>query len=150
VSVDFIDLPQLLSARGRVRLPGSKSISNRVLLLAALASGAPSCATCCSRTIRRACSTRCRPSASVSSRGRHASASAASPALSGSRGDLFLGNAGTAFRPLTAVLALAGGHYRLSGVPRMHERPIADLVDGVAAAGRRHQLPRQRRLSRPC
>jgi 3-phosphoshikimate 1-carboxyvinyltransferase len=46
--------------------------------------------------------------------------------------DLFLGNAGTAFRPLTAALALSGGDYTLSGVPRMHERPIGDLVDACA------------------
>jgi len=51
------------------------------------------------------------------------------------RADLFLGNAGTAFRPLTAVLALADGHYELSGVARMHERPIGDLVDALRAAG---------------
>jgi 3-phosphoshikimate 1-carboxyvinyltransferase len=49
--------------------------------------------------------------------------------------DLFLGNAGTAFRPLTAVLAFSGGNYRLAGVPRMHERPIADLVDGLRQLG---------------
>ncbi|RTL50422.1 MAG: bifunctional 3-phosphoshikimate 1-carboxyvinyltransferase/cytidylate kinase, partial [Rhodocyclaceae bacterium] len=49
--------------------------------------------------------------------------------------DLFLGNAGTAFRPLTAALALSGGHYQLSGVPRMHERPIGDLVDGLRQIG---------------
>src|SRR5206468_10975093 len=49
--------------------------------------------------------------------------------------DLFLGNAGTAFRPLTAALALNGGHYRLSGVARMHERPIGDLVDALAGVG---------------
>ena len=48
-----------------------------------------------------------------------------------SAAQLFLGNAGTAFRPLTAVLALAGGDYELSGVPRMHERPIGDLVDAL-------------------
>jgi 3-phosphoshikimate 1-carboxyvinyltransferase len=48
---------------------------------------------------------------------------------------LFLGNAGTAFRPLTAVLALAGGEYALSGVPRMHERPIGDLVDALRSLG---------------
>jgi len=51
--------------------------------------------------------------------------------------DLFLGNAGTAFRPLTAALALADGHYVLSGVARMHERPIGDLVDALAQAGAR-------------
>jgi 3-phosphoshikimate 1-carboxyvinyltransferase len=49
--------------------------------------------------------------------------------------DLFMGNAGTAIRPLTAALALSGGHYRLSGVPRMHERPIGDLVDGLLQIG---------------
>ena len=49
--------------------------------------------------------------------------------------DLFLGNAGTAFRPLTAVLAVLGGSYSLHGVPRMHERPIGDLVDALRIAG---------------
>jgi 3-phosphoshikimate 1-carboxyvinyltransferase len=49
--------------------------------------------------------------------------------------DLFLGNAGTAFRPLTAALALSNGKYRLHGVPRMHERPIGDLVDALRQAG---------------
>ena len=49
--------------------------------------------------------------------------------------ELFLGNAGTAFRPLTAVLALNGGDYRLSGVTRMHERPIGDLVDALRRIG---------------
>jgi 3-phosphoshikimate 1-carboxyvinyltransferase len=48
---------------------------------------------------------------------------------------LFLGNAGTAFRPLTAALALAGGDYILKGVARMHERPIGDLVDGLRQLG---------------
>ena len=51
------------------------------------------------------------------------------------RAALFLGNAGTAFRPLTAVLALAGGEYELSGVARMHERPIGDLVDALRSLG---------------
>ena len=51
--------------------------------------------------------------------------------------DLFLGNAGTAFRPLTAALALSGGDYTLSGVPRMHERPIGDLVDALRGSGAR-------------
>jgi 3-phosphoshikimate 1-carboxyvinyltransferase len=49
--------------------------------------------------------------------------------------DLFMGNAGTAIRPLTAALAMQGGDYRLSGVARMHERPIQDLVDGLRQVG---------------
>ena len=64
------------------------------------------------------------------------------------KADLFLGNAGTAFRPLTAVLALSGGHYRLSGVARMHERPIGDLVDALRQTRRGHRLPRRRRAIR--
>ena len=55
----------------------------------------------------------------------------------GKSADLFLGNAGTAFRPLTAVLAVLGGDYKLSGVPRMHERPIGDLVDALRRIGAR-------------
>lgn len=49
--------------------------------------------------------------------------------------ELFLGNAGTAFRPLTAALAMSGGDYVLKGVARMHERPIGDLVDGLRQLG---------------
>ena len=53
------------------------------------------------------------------------------------KADLHLGNAGTAFRPLTAALAFCGGEYRLSGVPRMHQRPIGDLVDALRGLGAR-------------
>jgi 3-phosphoshikimate 1-carboxyvinyltransferase len=53
------------------------------------------------------------------------------------KAELFLGNAGTAFRPLTAALAFSGGEYRLAGVPRMHERPIGDLVDALRGIGAR-------------
>ena len=135
--LNFIDIPPLLSARGTIILPGSKSISNRILLLSALAQG--------TTEIRDVL---------VSDDTAHM--------LSGlralgvgveqlemyvfriggcggnfpvKRAELFLGNAGTVFRPLTAVLALSGGDYKLSGVPRMHERPIGDLVDALSALG---------------
>src|SRR5690625_3288321 len=49
--------------------------------------------------------------------------------------DLFLRNAGTAMRSLTAALAWADGNYRLSGIERMHERPIGDLVTALQAGG---------------
>lgn len=52
-----------------------------------------------------------------------------------SKAKLFLGNAGTAFRPLTAVLAIMGGDYEISGISRMHERPIKDLVDALDQIG---------------
>jgi 3-phosphoshikimate 1-carboxyvinyltransferase len=51
--------------------------------------------------------------------------------------DLFMGNAGTAIRPLTAALAVIGGDYTIHGVARMHERPIGDLVDALNAVGAR-------------
>jgi 3-phosphoshikimate 1-carboxyvinyltransferase len=56
-------------------------------------------------------------------------------AFTARQADLFLGNAGTAVRPLTAALAVNGGDYRIHGVPRMHERPIGDLVDGLRQIG---------------
>lgn len=126
-------------AAGTVRLPGSKSISNRVLLLAALADGDTVV-----RDLLQADDTRIMVE-SLSRLGVRCVAE--SPGLllvPGARGEfpvreaaLFLGNAGTAFRPLTAALAIRGGEYRLSGAPRMHERPIGDLVDALQALGAR-------------
>ncbi len=134
----FLDLPPLARARGSVQLPGSKSISNRTLLLAALAQGATEIhALLASDDVDRMLE-------ALEALG-IASERGADPEVLRVRGragafpvkqaDLFLGNAGTAFRPLTAALALSDGHYRLSGVPRMHERPIGDLVDALRQAG---------------
>ena len=133
----FLDLPQVLSAGGTVRLPGSKSISNRVLLLAALAAGETEVRDLlASDDIERMLEALLALGIKVVSRGGE------SWAIVGCGGqfpvkqaELFLGNAGTAFRPLTAALALAGGDYVLKGVARMHERPIGDLVDGLRQLG---------------
>jgi 3-phosphoshikimate 1-carboxyvinyltransferase len=66
----------------------------------------------------------------------HASRSTAWPGqLPQRQADLFLGNAGTAMRPLTAALAVLGGDFTLRGIPRMHERPIGDLVDALRQLG---------------
>ena len=137
MSVDYIDLPQVLSARGTVRLPGSKSISNRLLLLAALASGETElhdllASDDTARMIEalRSLGVGIEPLAEDAFR-----VNGVGGSFPVRQADLFLGNAGTAFRSLTAVLALAGGDYRLSGVPRMHERPIGDLVDGLRQLG---------------
>jgi len=119
-------------AQGVVRLPGSKSISNRVLLLAALAGGETTL-----HGLLDADDTKvmlealARLGVQCDSRSVHG----AGGPFPAKRGELFLGNAGTAFRPLTAVLAFSGGEYRLSGVSRMHERPIRDLVDALRSAG---------------
>jgi 3-phosphoshikimate 1-carboxyvinyltransferase len=129
-----LELGPLRRAAGTVRLPGSKSISNRVLLLAALAQGETAV-----RGLLDADDTRVMRTAlgRLGVGAREDGVRGAGGAFAQKQADLFLGNAGTAFRPLTAVLALCGGEYRLSGVPRMHERPIGDLVDALRAIGAR-------------
>ncbi|WP_024536913.1 bifunctional 3-phosphoshikimate 1-carboxyvinyltransferase/cytidylate kinase [Comamonas badia] len=135
--IPFLDLPPLASAGGSVALPGSKSISNRVLLLAALSQG-----TTAVRSLLDSDDTRVMLDAlrelgcGVEERGdglvRITGLGGAQPR---SPARLFLGNAGTAMRPLTAALALLGGEYELSGIARMHERPIGDLVDALRQLG---------------
>ena len=134
---DYLDLPALTRASGTVRLPGSKSISNRMLLLAALAAGETEI-----RDLLDSDDTRVMLAAlqkvgvGVTALGSNAyRVNGCAGMFPGKEADLFMGNAGTAIRPLTAALALSGGHYRLSGVPRMHERPIGDLVDGLRQIG---------------
>ncbi|WP_447742349.1 bifunctional 3-phosphoshikimate 1-carboxyvinyltransferase/cytidylate kinase [Variovorax boronicumulans] len=139
-STAFLDLPPLAGAAGTVRLPGSKSISNRVLLLAALASG-----TTTIHDLLDSDDTRVMLDA-LRALGCGIEPAGASLRITGLGGQLppslgatllplFLGNAGTAMRPLTAALSLVGGEFELSGVPRMHERPIGDLVDALTQLG---------------
>ena len=137
MSHEFLDLPQLLSAAGTVRLPGSKSISNRVLLLAALAAGATEVRDLlASDDTERMLEALQALGVGVESLGDEAwRITGCGGVFPVKQAELFLGNAGTAFRPLTAALALAGGDYILKGVPRMHERPIGDLVDGLRQLG---------------
>jgi len=135
--VRYLDLDPIARVAGSVKMPGSKSISNRVLLLSALARG-----TTRVRDLLDADDTRVMIEAlkrlgvevAYSDGGVEIRGAGAFPVKDA---DLALGNAGTAFRPLTAALALAGGEYRLSGVPRMHERPIGDLVDALRQIGAR-------------
>jgi 3-phosphoshikimate 1-carboxyvinyltransferase len=136
-SANFMNLPPLLTARGAITLPGSKSISNRVLLLAALSEGVTevrdllhSDDTERMLDALRILGVRVEPLGSNAYR--VAGCGGNFPVKSA---ELFLGNAGTAFRPLTAALALSGGHYKLTGVARMHERPIGDLVEALRALG---------------
>jgi 3-phosphoshikimate 1-carboxyvinyltransferase len=135
--MEFLDLPPALHAEGTVRLPGSKSISNRFLLLAALAEGETAIRDLlASDDVERMLDAL--KALGVDWRrgeGNDFVVCGAGGVFPAKQAELFLGNAGTAFRPLTAALALAGGHYRLSGVPRMHERPIGDLVDALRQLG---------------
>ncbi|MDO5690896.1 MAG: bifunctional 3-phosphoshikimate 1-carboxyvinyltransferase/cytidylate kinase [Pseudomonadota bacterium] len=132
----FLDVPALRSVSGTVRLPGSKSISNRVLLLAALCEGRTTIHDLLDSDDTRVMLQALRQlgcdvvvdgaTAVIEGLGQHPRQPQAA---------LFLGNAGTAMRPLTAALAVLGGDYTLSGIPRMHERPIGDLVDALRALG---------------
>src|SRR5438552_14556884 len=135
---EVLELKAARGARGTVRLPGSKSISNRILLLAALAEGETEVSGLLdaedTRVMREALA---RLGVALSEREGGIKLRGSGGPFTEKKADLFLGNAGTALRPLTAALALSGGDYRLSGVPRMHERPIGDLVDGLRGIGAR-------------
>jgi len=123
--------------RGTVKLPGSKSISNRILLLAALAGGDTRIHDVLDAddTRRMLDALRLLGIEVAEESGGVLRVRGAGGVFAVKRADLFLGNAGTAIRPLTAALAFCGGDYRLSGVPRMHERPIGDLVDALRSLG---------------
>ncbi len=136
----FLDIPPLESIGGAVRVPGSKSISNRALLLAGFASG-----TTAIEGLLHSDDTRvmlealavlgCRFETEADRLIVHGIGGR--PALE--EATLFLGNAGTAMRPLTAALAIAAAStdssFELRGTPRMHERPIGDLVDALRRLG---------------
>ncbi|BEV71838.1 MULTISPECIES: 3-phosphoshikimate 1-carboxyvinyltransferase [unclassified Paludibacterium] len=136
--MEQLSLAAIPRLSGTLKLPGSKSISNRTLLLAALAGGDTLVRDLLdSDDIRHMLNALQLLGVSVTRHGdsRDFSVSGSGGVFPVRSADLFLGNAGTAFRPLTAALALMQGHYHLSGVPRMHERPIGDLVDALRQAG---------------
>ena len=137
--MEFLDLAPIKSARGTVTLPGSKSISNRTLLLAGLSAGETLLRDVLDSDDTRHMTTALRAlGVNVSDAGPGAlRVQGADGAFRVKQADIFLGNAGTAVRMLTAVLAFCGGEYQISGVPRMHERPIGDLVDALRALGAR-------------
>ncbi|MEJ7136834.1 bifunctional 3-phosphoshikimate 1-carboxyvinyltransferase/cytidylate kinase [Amphibiibacter pelophylacis] len=144
-SIPALELPPLLSAAGTVVLPGSKSISNRILLLAGLSQGETAI-----RGLLDSDDTRVMLAAlqqlgcAVVQDGDVCRVTGlggpdARVTLAVPQAQLFLGNAGTAMRPLTAALAVLaaqqGGCFELSGIARMHERPIGDLVDALRELG---------------
>ncbi len=136
----FLDIPALLSADGTVRLPGSKSISNRVLLLAGLSSGTTVVHDLLDSDDTQVMLTALRQlGCGVESIADTVHIAGLSGQLAVRQASLFLGNAGTAMRPLTAALAVLSatqaGSFELKGVPRMHERPIGDLVDALRQLG---------------
>ncbi len=135
-STAFLDIPPLAGASGTVTLPGSKSISNRVLLLAALCEG---CTTV--HDLLDSDDTRVMLDAlrilgcGIRQDGATVHIDGLNGKLNNPQAKLFLGNAGTAMRPLTATLAVLGGDFELGGIARMYERPIGDLVDALRQLG---------------
>lgn len=136
-AIPFLDLPPLQGASGAVTLPGSKSISNRVLLLSALCEG-----TTVVHDLLDSDDTRVMLAA-LRQLGCGVDVQGSTVTITGLGGrawpteaiEFFMGNAGTAMRPLTAALAVHGGDFTLKGVQRMHERPIGDLVDALRELG---------------
>ena len=135
-STAFLDLPPLQGASGEVHLPGSKSISNRVLLLAALSQGTTAVHDLLASDDTRVMLDALRQiGCTVEENGSTVHITGLGGGAPRSPARLFMGNAGTAMRPLTAALSMLGGEFELSGVPRMHERPIGDLVDALRQLG---------------
>jgi len=140
LTIPFIDVPPLRSAAGTVRLPGSKSITNRVLLLAGLADG-----TTLVHDVLASDDTSVMLDAlralgcAIEDDGGALHITGLGGVLAAREASLFLGNSGTSTRSLTAALALLsasqGGRFEISGVPRMHERPIGDLIDALTPLG---------------
>jgi len=121
-----------------VRVPGSKSVTNRALLLAALADGP-------SRISNPLFSddsywlmdalVRLGIDLTADRDGGEARVNGRGGEIPASHVNLFVGNAGTVARFLPPALALGPGPYTVDGVPRMRERPISDLVDGMRQLG---------------
>ncbi|WP_231602879.1 3-phosphoshikimate 1-carboxyvinyltransferase [Neorhodopirellula pilleata] len=125
---------------GSVRPPGSKSLTNRALICAAFAEGASRLT---GALVSEDTEVMIDSLAKIGVRIQTENAgrtlivegvgsSAASEQTGDSPHEMFIANSGTTVRFLTAALSAFGGRYRLSGVPRMHERPIGDLVEAIA------------------
>ena len=131
-------LPIRHPLRATVRVPGSKSLTNRALLIASLADGTTRLVNALfsddSRYFANALQTlgfdlqlnESKSEMTVTGRG---------GLIPAARAELFIGNAGTAARFLSAFLTLGHGEYILDGDARMRERPIADLVDALTQLG---------------
>ncbi len=135
-STEFLDIPHLVGAHGSVVLPGSKSISNRALLLAAMCHGSTTLRDVLDSEDTRVMLEALRVlGAAIRQDGTTIEVGGLGGRIRQPVARLFMGNAGTAIRPLTAVLAVLGGDYEISGVARMHQRPIGDLVEALRQLG---------------
>jgi len=140
---DSLILAPIKRISGRVDLPGSKSLSNRVLLLSMLAEGTTRIQNLLdSDDVRYMIGALEKLGITLQEtrEKNEISVEGCSGRIPNSDLELMLGNAGTAMRPLTAALTLGQGRYVLDGVPRMRERPIVDLVEGLQQLGAKVRL----------
>lgn len=133
--MDSLLVKPLTQVRGEITLPGSKSLSNRVLLLAALAAGHTRITNLLDsddvRYMLKALRQLGVDYQLSADRTECGVTGGAGPFKATSPKTLFLGNAGTAVRPLTAALCISEGEFTVTGEPRMYERPIGDLVEAL-------------------
>ena len=125
-----------------IQVPGSKSITNRALVLAALSAKGYACAL---RGVLRSEDTEVMIEALRALGFRvltewpqsvvFVSSGEEEPRIPARQADLFVANSGTTMRFLTALVCLGHGRYRLDGVTRMRERPIEDLLDALRQLG---------------
>ena len=135
-----LTLQPIRGVRGEIQLPGSKSMSNRVLLLAALAQGTTQV-----RNLLESDDTTHMLNALAalgvqirhSDDGAYCDVTGLGGAFPEGEATLFLGNSGTTMRSLCAAICAGNGRYTLTGEPRMLERPIGDLVDALRQVGAR-------------
>ncbi|MBM9604913.1 3-phosphoshikimate 1-carboxyvinyltransferase [Desulfopila inferna] len=133
-----LTLQPISRIEGVIDLPGSKSVSNRALLLAALAEGTTTLTNLLDADDIRHMLNSLRALGvdfRLQDNGTTCIVSGEGKPFAPQNLELFLGNAGTAMRPLCAALCLGRGTYTLRGEPRMEERPIGDLVDALRQAG---------------
>ncbi|QYK14797.1 3-phosphoshikimate 1-carboxyvinyltransferase [Shewanella rhizosphaerae] len=132
-------LDPISKVHGTVNIPGSKSISNRALLLATLAEGKTRLTNLLDSDDIRHMLTALKQlgvNYQLSDNNRVCELEGLGGAINSDAAQtLFLGNAGTAMRPLCAALTLGSGEFTLTGEPRMEERPIGDLVDALNTLG---------------
>ncbi len=121
-----------------LRVPGSKSLTNRALLIAALANGTTRLTNALFSDDSRYLATALQTlgfDVQLDETNREMTITGLSGNIPAKQAELFIGNAGTAARFLSAFLTLGNGEYILDGEPRMRERPIGDLVDALTQLG---------------
>jgi 3-phosphoshikimate 1-carboxyvinyltransferase len=137
-ATDSLEIKPAAHVSGRIRPPGSKSITNRAMVVAALAEGQSILRGALDSEDTRVMIESWRRlgiPAAQDAAGAQVQVTGCAGRIPAPSADLFLANSGTSMRFLTAAVALGNGRYRLDGVPRMRERPIGELLDALRTLG---------------